>query len=59
MCGFLTYQETAMLKFLSPGDMAADALGLSDEEHRMIFRMFINTIIWGAIGMGAAIAFFG
>ncbi len=45
-----------MLKFLSPGDIVADALGLSDDEHRMIFRMFINTIVWGAVAMGVMFA---
>ena len=48
-----------MLKFLSPGDIVADILGLSDAEHRMVFRMFVNTIVWGAIGMGLVIVFFG
>ncbi|MEO1608247.1 MAG: hypothetical protein AAFR90_02680 [Pseudomonadota bacterium] len=45
-----------MLKFLSPGDMAADALGMNNDENRMIFRMFINTIVWGAVGMAVVIA---
>ena len=46
-----------MLKFLSPGDMAADALGLNDQEHRLIFRMFINTIVWSAIRMSLVFVF--
>ena len=45
-----------MLKLLSPGDLAADAVGLGQDEHRVIFRMFINTIVWGAIGSGVVIA---
>lgn len=45
-----------MLKLLSPDDFAADAMGLGDNEHRVIFRMFINTLVWGAIGTVAMIA---
>ncbi len=40
-----------MLKFLSPGDIVSDAAGLAVEsEHRVVLRMFINTLVWGAIG---------
>jgi len=38
-----------MLKLLSPGDLISDIAGLAGE-NRVIFRMFINTIVWGAIG---------
>jgi hypothetical protein len=44
-----------MRKILSPGDMIADATGLTGD-NRVIFRMFINTLIWGAIGTAAMIA---
>lgn len=39
-----------MLKFLSPGDLLSDAVGLADDENRVIFRMFINTLVWGGVG---------
>ncbi|MGI9480360.1 MAG: hypothetical protein ACR2PI_26965 [Hyphomicrobiaceae bacterium] len=41
-----------MLKYLSPGELLSDAVGLGDDDHRVIFRMFINTMVWGAIGAG-------
>ncbi|MCB1512575.1 MAG: hypothetical protein KDJ36_16895 [Hyphomicrobiaceae bacterium] len=41
----------SMLRYLSPGDLVSDAAGLAaDSENRMVFRMFINTLVWGAIG---------
>ena len=39
-----------MLKFLSPGDVLSDAVGLADDENRVIFRMFINALVWGGVG---------
>ena len=45
-----------MLKLLSPGDLLSDAVGLVDDENRMIFRMFINTLVWGAVASGVMIA---
>lgn len=40
-----------MLKYLSPGDLLSDATGLApNSDNRMILRMFINTLVWGAIG---------
>ena len=48
-----------MWKLLSPGDIAADAMGLGADEHRMIFRMFINTLVWGAIGFGVMLLVLG
>lgn len=44
-----------MLKFLSPGDLLSDAVGLPDDDNRVIFRMFINTFVWGAIAVGAVL----
>ena len=44
-----------MLKLLSPGDIAADVMGLGHDEHRVIFRMFVNTLVWGAISVGVMI----
>ena len=46
-----------MLRLLSPGDYAADIMGLNDDDHRVIFRMFINTLVWGAVGSGIMFAF--
>ena len=37
--------------FLLPGALICDAVGLTeDSEHRQILRMFLNTMIWGAVG---------
>ena len=47
-----------MLRLFSPGDLAADALGLGENEHRVIFRMFINTLVWGAIGLAIMVPVF-
>lgn len=45
-----------MLRWLSPGDMICDAVGLPpDTEHRIILRMFANVTIWGIVA--AAVAF--
>ena len=44
-----------MLRFLSPGDVVSDAVGLPDGEHRMILRMFINTLVWGAAAAALAL----
>ncbi|MFY0610391.1 MAG: hypothetical protein JXQ99_02600 [Hyphomicrobiaceae bacterium] len=41
-----------MLRYLSPGDLLSDAAGLTNDDNRVIFRMFINTMVWGAIGTG-------
>ena len=38
-----------MLKLLSPGDIAADIMGLGNDDHRVILRMFVNMLVWGAI----------
>lgn len=45
-----------MLRFLSPGDLLSDAVGLKDQEHRMILRMFINTLVWGAVATTVMVA---
>ncbi len=45
-----------MLKLLSPGDLLSDIVGLEDGEHRMVFRMFINTLVWGLVATAAVIA---
>lgn len=46
-----------MKVFMFPGDLAASLVGLEEgSEHRQIFRMFVNTVFWGAIGV--AIAFY-
>lgn len=46
-----------MLKLLSPGDLLSDVVGLADGDSRVIFRMFINTLVWGLVGTCFAIAF--
>jgi hypothetical protein len=45
-----------MLRYLSPGDLLSDAVGLTDKEHRMVLRMFINTLVWGAVATVVMIA---
>ncbi len=45
-----------MLRLLSPGDFAADLMGLGANEHRVIFRMFVNTLVWGAVATMTMIA---
>lgn len=47
-----------MLKLFSPGDLLSDALGLPIGESRVIFRMLINTMVWGAVGTGVMLAMF-
>ncbi len=42
--------------FLYPGNAACDASGVArDSEHGQILRMFINTLIWGAAAVAAAL----
>jgi len=49
-----------MLKYLSPGDLIGDAVGLPrDSDNRMIFRMFINTLVWGGVATLIMIAVLG
>ena len=43
-----------MLRLLSPGDLIGDAIGLQNDEHRVIFRMFVNTLVWGLVATSAA-----
>jgi len=44
--------------FLLPGDRVAALLGLEEgSEHRQIFRMFANTVIWGTVGVTAALLY--
>ncbi|MGF1650510.1 MAG: hypothetical protein ACFCUN_08665 [Hyphomicrobiaceae bacterium] len=46
-----------MLRWLSPGDIVSDVAGLPKQsEHRMVLRMFVNIIVWGAIGTAVAFA---
>lgn len=42
-----------MLSFLLlPGNMACDMSGITREsEHGQILRMFINTLVWGAVAV--------
>jgi hypothetical protein len=43
--------------FMLPGNLACDVAGLpADSDHRMILRMFANTMVWGAVMVGAALA---
>ncbi len=42
---------------LGPGDIACELAGCRGEsDHRMILRTFFNTLVWGAISVGAALA---
>ena len=42
---------------LLPGDLACDLAGLpEDSDHRMILRMFINTMAWSAVIVAATLA---
>jgi hypothetical protein len=43
-----------MPKFFSPGDLISDAAGLTGD-NRVILRMFINTLVWGAVCSGVMI----
>lgn len=50
-----TLWRRIMKLFLWPGDIAAALVGLEEgSEHRQIFRMFTNTVIWGVIGVVVA-----
>ncbi len=41
-----------MRLFLLPGDVAAALVGLREgSEHRQIFRMFVNTVVWGILAV--------
>jgi hypothetical protein len=41
---------------VSPGDLAADLFGLGEgSEHRQILRMFVNTLVWGLVGVFVAL----
>lgn len=48
-----------LLRYLvSPGDLAAEMSGLaSGTESRQILRMFVNTLVWGAVGVITVAAF--
>lgn len=49
---------TALRYLVSPGDLAAALSGLgAGTESRQILRMFVNTLVWGAVGAIAAVAF--
>lgn len=47
-----------MLRYFSPGDLLSDAVGLGDGENRVVLRMFINTLVWGAVGTALVIGLF-
>jgi len=48
---------TLLRYIVSPGDLAAEASGLAaGTENRQILRMFVNTLVWGAVGVIAAVA---
>lgn len=45
-----------MRYLLSPGDLAADLAGLPAQgEHRQILRMFINTVVFGMLGVAVVL----
>ncbi len=44
-----------MKYILLPGDLVADLAGLpAESEHRQILRMYVNTVLWGALGVAGA-----
>lgn len=46
----------AMSRLVSPGDLLCDAIGLGEHsDHRMILRMFINMVVWGALAIAGAL----
>ena len=43
---------TALRYLVSPGDLAAELAGLAaGSDSRQILRMFVNTLVWGALGV--------
>jgi len=46
------------MRFLMfPGELACTLAALPESsDHRMILRMFINTMVWGAVMVAAALA---
>tara|TARA_R110002072_G_scaffold2233_15_gene18405 strand:- start:2997 stop:3149 length:153 start_codon:yes stop_codon:yes gene_type:complete len=43
--------------FLLPGDLVCNAVGfVGESDHRQILRSFANMLIWGAVGVGIALA---
>lgn len=49
----------SVLRYLvSPGDLAAALSGLAaGSDSRQILRMFINTLVWGAVGVIGVVLF--
>lgn len=44
--------------FLLPGDIVCNAIGLPRTgDHRQILRSFVNTVVWGAVGLWVALKF--
>lgn len=42
---------------LFPGEMVCNMVGLPHEsDHRVIFRMFVNTLVYGVVGSVAVLA---
>lgn len=42
---------------LLPGDLVCDAVGIAEtSDHRQILRMFLNTMIWSAVGIGITLS---
>ena len=42
---------------LLPGDLVCNAVGfVGESDHRQILRSFANMLIWGAVGVGIALA---
>ncbi len=49
----------SLLRYIvSPGDLAATVSRLEPgSESRQILRMFVNTLVWGAVGVIGVVAF--
>ncbi|MEO0672950.1 MAG: hypothetical protein AAFZ05_13100 [Pseudomonadota bacterium] len=47
-----------MWRWLSPGDVVCDWVGLAEEDdNRMVLRMYVNIIVWGAVLSAVALTF--
>ena len=47
-----------MKLLMFPGEYVSDLAGLrASDEHRQILRMFVNTLVWSAIGVVGVLYF--
>ena len=43
--------------FLLPGNLASDALGISDLDSRMMLRTLVNMLVWNLVAVLAVVPF--